>query len=76
MKYSEWPCFFLAMLILLFGLSMISSCDSGKKAVDEVTGNRAVKQFQKMEKDIQKIADQQAERYKSIPDDDNEDNEQ
>jgi len=73
MRYSEWTSFFLAMLILLFGLSMICSCDSGKKTVDEVTGNRAVKQFQKTEKDIQKIADQQAERYKSIPDDDNED---
>ena len=66
MRYSEWPRFFLTMLILLSGLSMISSCDSAEKTVDEVTGNRVVKQFKKTEKDIQKIADQQSERYKNI----------
>ena len=68
MRYSEWPYFFLTMLIFIFFLSMISSCDSGKEVVDEVTGNRSVKQFQKTEKNIQEIADQQAERYKNIPD--------
>jgi len=36
--------------------------------VDEVTGNRAVKQYHKSKKDIEKITEQQAERYKSIPD--------
>jgi hypothetical protein len=60
----------MALLIALAGLSMIGRCDSGEKAVDEVTGNRAVKQYHKSKKDIEKIADQQAERYKSIPDDD------
>jgi len=76
MKYSKWPRLFITMLILLFGLTMISSCDSGKKAVDEVTGNRAVKQFKKSEKALENIADQQAERYKGIPDDDRQDNDQ
>ena len=37
---------------------------------------RAVKQYHKSKKDTEKIADQQAERYRSIPDDDKEDDEQ
>jgi len=41
---------------------MISGCDNGKEVVDEVTGNRAVKQYHKSIKDTEKIADQQAER--------------
>jgi len=43
--------------------------------VDEVTGNRAVKQYHKSKKDIEKITEQQAERYKSIPDDDDKEDE-
>ena len=60
----------MALVIVLTGLGMIGGCDSGEKAVDEITGNRAVKQYHKSKKDIEKIADQQAERYKGIPDDD------
>jgi hypothetical protein len=60
----------MALLIALAGLGMIGGCDSGEKVIDEVTGNRAVKQYHKSKKDIEKIADQQAERYKGIPDDD------
>jgi hypothetical protein len=65
----------MALLIALAGLGMIGGCDSGEKALDEVTGNRAVKQYHKSKKDIEKIADQQAERYKSIPDDDDKEDE-
>ena len=75
MEHFNWRCFFMALLIALAGLGMIGGCDSGEKALDEVTGNRAVKQYHKSKKDIEKIADQQAERYKSIPDDDKEDDE-
>jgi hypothetical protein len=48
---------------------MIGGCDSGEKVVDEVTGRRAVKQYHKTKKDLEKIEDQQAERHKAIPDD-------
>ena len=59
---------FMVMLFLL-GTLMLSGCDSGEKVIDKATGNQDVKQFQKMKKDIGKIADQQAERYNQIPDD-------
>ena len=75
MEHFNWRCFFMALLIALAGLGMIGGCDSGEKVLDEVTGKRAVKQYHKSKKDIEKIADQQAERYKSIPDDDKEDDE-
>jgi hypothetical protein len=41
-------------------------CESGEKVVDEVTGNRAVKQYREMEKDVKRLETQQAERYKTI----------
>ena len=70
MELLNWRRLFMALVIVLTGLGMIGGCDSGEKAVDEITGNRAVKQYHKSKKDIEKIADQQAERYKGIPDDD------
>jgi hypothetical protein len=54
------------------GLVMLSGCDSGEKALDEVTGNRAVKQYHKSKKDLEKVTDQQSERLKSIPDEEKE----
>ena len=76
MEQLNWRCFFMALLIALAGLGMIGGCDSGEKALDEVTGNRAVKQYHESKKDIEKIADQQAERYKNIPDDDDKEDEE
>ena len=73
MKQRDLHRLFMALILGLATLGMIGGCDSGEKAVDEITGNRAVKQYHKSKKDIEKIADQQAERYKSIPDDDKED---
>jgi hypothetical protein len=70
MRYSKGRRFFWALLISLACSGIIGGCDSGKKTVDEVTGNRAVKQYHKAKKDLGKIADQQAERYKGIPEDD------
>jgi hypothetical protein len=55
--------------VLMAGLVMLSGCDSGEKTLDEVTGNRAVKQYHKSKKDIEKVAERQSERLKSIPDD-------
>jgi len=76
MKYPSGHRFFMAVLISLTALGMMSGCDSGEKMVDEVTGNRAVKQYHKSKKDIEKITEQQAERYESIPDDEREDEKQ
>jgi hypothetical protein len=55
------------VLLLLGTLVMHCGCDSGEKALDEVTGNRAVKQYHKSKKDLEKITDQQSERLKRIP---------
>ena len=70
MKHSNWISFFMMLLIALFALCMLGGCDSGEKVVDEVTGNRAVKQYHQSKKNIEKIADKQAEKYSKIPGDD------
>jgi len=70
MKHSNWISFFMMLLIALFALCMLGVCDSGEKVVDEVTGNRAVKQYHQSKKNIEKIADKQAEKYSKIPGDD------
>jgi hypothetical protein len=67
----NWFCPFKILLIAVAGLGMIGGCDSGEKVVDEVTGHRAVKQYHKSKKDLEKIEEQQAERYGAIPDDEN-----
>jgi hypothetical protein len=74
MKHGYWHRLSMAFILALVTLSVIWGCDSGEKAIDEITGNRAVKQYHKSKKDIEKIADRQAERYESIPDDDTEGN--
>jgi hypothetical protein len=66
MKERGWRVFFGIVLIAFVGIGLMAGCESGEKAVDEVTGNRAVKQYRKMEKDVERLETQQAERYKSI----------
>jgi hypothetical protein len=75
MKLRKKCRFFTLVLIVGVGFFMMGGCDSGEKVVDEVTGNRAVKQYHKSKKDIGKIADQQEERYGRIPGEDGEDKE-
>jgi hypothetical protein len=65
---NQYPSF-IATLFLLVGTLMFGSCDSGEKVIDKATGNRDVKQYQKMKKDIGNIADKQAEKYNDILDD-------
>ena len=65
-------CLCLVTQLTVAGLVILSGCDSGEKALDEVTGNRAVKQYHKSTKDIEKIADQQAEKNKSITEEEKE----
>jgi PBP1b-binding outer membrane lipoprotein LpoB len=74
MRYSQMHPVFLAILSVLFSIVFFTGCDSGKETIDAVTGNQAVKQYHKSEKDIQDIADKQSERLGSIPED-NEDEE-
>ena len=62
----------LVMPVMISALVIFSGCDSGEKARDELTGNRAVKQYHKSTKDIGKITDRQTEKFKSIPDDEKE----
>ncbi len=69
MKISNRGTSFMVMLFFLTGILMFSGCDSGEKVIDKATGNQDVKQYQKMKKDIGKIADQQAEKYNDILDD-------
>ena len=57
--------------LLLGSLVMFCGCDRGEKALDEVTGNRAVKQYHKSTKDVEKVTARQSERLKGIPGDEN-----
>ena len=66
MKHWNWRVPLGTVLIALVGVGLITGCESGEKVVDEVTGNRAVKQYRKIEKDMEKLESQQAERYESI----------
>jgi uncharacterized lipoprotein YajG len=68
MKVSNRCNSFMVLLFFLVGILMFSGCDSGEKVIDKATGKQDVKQFQKMKKDIGKIADQQDEKYKDILD--------
>jgi len=63
MKYLSLQSFFVALLFAMVGIFMLSGCDSGEKVVEKVTGKEDVKQFQKMKKEIGKIADEQAKKY-------------
>jgi hypothetical protein len=65
----KWYRFLLIVLIMLVGIVTIGACDSAQDVVDEATGNRAVKQYHRTKKKLDKIAEQQAERYGNIPDD-------
>ncbi len=66
MKHWNWCVLLMVALIALVGVGLIQGCESGEKVVDEVTGNRAVKQYRKVEKDLEQLESQQAERYESI----------
>ena len=75
MKTLRWYRFFLPFLVILVGFGMVSGCDSASDVIDEATGNRAVKQYHRTTKRLDKIAEQQAERYGNIPDEETEEEE-
>jgi hypothetical protein len=62
----------LGMKVMISALVIFAGCDSGEKARDELTGNRAVKQYHQSTKDIGKVVDRQTEKHKSIPDEEKE----
>ncbi|MBN1831582.1 MAG: hypothetical protein JW896_05665 [Deltaproteobacteria bacterium] len=66
MKHWGWRILVRVVWPVFLGVGLIQGCESGEKVVDEVTGNRAVKQYQKVEKGMEKLERQQAERYESI----------
>jgi hypothetical protein len=61
------------VLVVISALVFFSGCDSGEKARDELTGNRAVKQYHQSTKNIEKIVDRQTEKHKGMPDDEKQD---
>jgi len=63
------PNLLVAMLLTICAAAPLTGCDSGEKARDELTGNRAVKQYHQSTKSVEKIVDRQTEKQKSIPDD-------
>jgi hypothetical protein len=67
MKHNNWESVLAVLMIAGLGLVM-GGCDSGKEAIDEATGHRAVKQYHQSKKKIDEIAEKQAERYEAIPD--------
>jgi hypothetical protein len=71
MKLGKGSRFLLSLLIGCAVAAMIGACDRGKEVVDEATGNRAVKQYHKMKKEADRIAEQQAQRYEQIGDEGN-----
>ena len=68
MRRSNIHGFLLALLLMMFSVFILGGCDSGEKVIDKATGNQDVKQFQKMKKDIGKIADQQTKKHNDILD--------
>jgi hypothetical protein len=63
MKYLNLQSFFVALLFAMVGIFMLGGCDSGEKVVEKVTGKEDVKEYQKLKKEIGKIADEQAKKY-------------
>jgi hypothetical protein len=61
-----------ATAVIISAMVISLGCDSAEKARDELTGNRAVKQYHQSTKNIGKIVDRQTEKYKNIPDEDKE----
>jgi len=70
MKKNNWV-LILAVLVIAGPGFVAGGCDSGKEAIDEATGHRAVKQYQQSKKKIDEIIEKQGERYEGIPDEQN-----
>ena len=67
--------YFLTLLVTLVSFGLFIGCDTASDVIDEATGNRAVKQYHRTTEKLDKIAEQQAERYGNIPDEETEEEE-
>ena len=75
MKTLRWYLHFLTLLVTIVSFSLFTGCDTASDVIDEATGNRAVKQYHRTTKKLDKIAEQQAERYGNMPDEETEEEE-
>jgi hypothetical protein len=66
MRFGDKSIFFACFLFII-SLGLGPGCDSGKKAVDEATGNRALKQYKKAKENLKKIEEKQKERDAQVP---------
>ena len=69
MKTGRLRCAVVSAFALWAGSLFFGGCDTGEKVVDEVTGNRAVKQYHKAKEKLGEISDQQGKRYDQITED-------
>ena len=60
---------FTGFMILGMAFGLLSGCDSGDKAIDEATGNRALQQYKVTKEKLNTLEEQQKEKYKTIPGD-------
>jgi len=58
---------FMGFIILGMAFSLLSGCNSGDKAIDEATGNRALKQYEKSKENLKAIGEKQKEKYQTVP---------
>jgi hypothetical protein len=63
---------FINVLLMPFVIFFFMSCDSSKKTIDKVTGNEAVKQFEKSKNEIDKEAEKQNRRITKVDEADEE----
>lgn len=65
---------FMGFIIMGMAVGFLNGCDSGDKAIDEATGNRALKQYNVTKEKLKAIDEQQKEKYKTIPGDETQEN--
>lgn len=61
---------FMVFIILTMAFGFLNGCsESGDKAIDEATGNRALKQYQATKDKLNAIDEKQKEKDQAIPGD-------
>jgi hypothetical protein len=60
---------FMGFIILGMVIVFLNGCESSDKIINEVTGNRAVKQYEVSKDKLKAIDEQQKEKYQTIPGD-------
>ena len=60
------------LFLILTVLFLLPGCDSGEKAVDNLTGHQAVKQYHETKDDIDDIVERQNEKLNSLDEEEDE----